>query len=144
MPDIEDDNFQAFHANSICFKGDPDKGGHWVYVDKKLIAHSTYEDNLIKLEDDGVCHGATMINAFESTNPRFKLVPNLKNKNQNYRSILEFYIYLITSGKWDSALENNFYGDVHWIKGTYNGRIVDTTVETMLSYNLLLKQLQKF
>lgn len=116
--DIEDDNFSNSYKNSICFKGDPDDGGHYVYVDSRLNVYGTYElDLLTRPEDDGVCHGVAIIYALGH-----KLITH-KNRTRhenisNYINILSIYKQLINTGLWDNALSNNFYNDVNWIKGT--------------------------
>jgi hypothetical protein len=144
MKDVDDDKFTYAldHNDSICFKGEPDDG-HWVYVDSNLIAHSTYEDKLLKGDDDGMCHGAAMINAFESANPQFQLIPRPKTmaqSTQNYRNLILFYIYLIESHKWDKALAMHFAANVKW----YNKRLHPTTAETKISLDLLKKELANF
>jgi len=111
--DVNDDIFSKSQKNTICFKGDPDTGGHWVYVDKKGQPQSTYENNLIYQEDDGVCHGAAMIYALGYDKTLFPLIENPKNKAQfknNYRSLVSFYIYLIESKKWESSFNYYFQG----------------------------------
>jgi hypothetical protein len=113
IKDVNDDIFSKSQKNTICFKGDPDIGGHWVYVDKKGQPQSTYENNLIYQEDDGVCHGAAMIYALGYDKTLFPLIDNTKNKSQfknNYRSLVSFYIYHIESKKWESSFNYYFQG----------------------------------
>lgn len=144
MKNVDDDRFKKNHAHTICFKG-PRTGGHWVYVDRNLKAHSTYEDNLIDPDDDGVCHGAAMIYAIGANKPggQFPLIPNPKTVNEyknNYKSILKFYIYLIESGKWDKALAKFFAGDISLIvKGT-----TVTIKETDIAYKELKTYIPRF
>ena len=143
---VDDDNFTPAQANSICFKG-PRDDGHWVYIDHNLVGHSTYEDKLILQADDGVCHAAAMINAFESNTDAFRLITrptNLEESNKNYRSILLYYMFLITSKKWDRALRANFFSDVDWTRHTYIFGRVQTTIQTIESYNLLAKEYLRF
>ena len=142
----DDDNFTPDQANSICFKG-PRDDGHWVYIDHNLRAHSTYEDKLILPADDGVCHGAAMINAFERRSRHFRqdfsLIPNPRNQQelkQNYKTILFYYIMLITTGKWDRALRKNFANEVNWIRHDYGDGVVETTTESLQSYKKLSEE----
>jgi len=113
---------------SICFKGDADKGGHYVYVDAKADAHGSYEKGLlIREEDDGICHGAALgfWLSHEAQRSKYRLEPHpcqlpyvdegnnaLEAFKYNYRTILKIYIDIIEKGFWDNALWQNFYNDV--------------------------------
>lgn len=123
--DVNDDNFSVSQKNTICFKGDVN-AGHWVYVDKLGIPHSTYEEKIIYDNDDGVCHGAAMIYALGYDTNYFPLISNpqtIAQYKKNYKSLIEFYIYLIQSGKWDYALRSHFGMDVDWVNNTTNQTI---------------------
>ena len=145
---VDDDNWTNEYKNSICFKG-PEDEGHYVYVDKNKNAYGTYESNLLINEaDDGICHGAAMIFAGLGRPHVDDLIPlpdipDSEKKNfimiylKNYLTILEFYKWLIVSGKWDDALRKNFYYDVTWINGD------KTTKETKASLKMLEKYILK-
>lgn len=136
--DIEDDKYDDKYKNSLCFKGDPERGGHYVYIDKNLVHHGTYEDGLLtRQDDDGVCHGVAIIYALgeNKNNGLFPLIPypqTREDKLTNYKSIIKVYIWLIKSGYWDKALKKKFYKDVTWI-----GPKEKTTEETQESLVLL-------
>lgn len=142
---IENDNFTQSHKNTICFKDDG-SCGHYVYVNNENIALSTFETNLLKNESDGgVCHAAALIYALECNNhkdsKKFHLIPNPKSNDEfkhNYKTILEFYIFLIESGKWDRAMKKNFYEDVTWIKNE------KTTQETQNAIHELKNYIKRF
>jgi hypothetical protein len=142
---VDDDNFTPAQANSICFKG-PRDDGHWVYVDHNQVGHSTYEDELILPADDGMCHGAAMVNAFEKSRhfrQNFSLITKPKNRQQlkqNYKTLLFYYMMLITSGKWDQALRENFDSEVNWIHHDYGYGVVETTSQSLQSYKKLSKE----
>ena len=141
---IGDSNYPPSFKNTLCFKGDPDQGGHYVYIDKNLVHHGTYEDKLLtRREDDGVCHGAAIIYALGENEDggRFPLIPypqTREDKLTNYKSIIEVYIWLIETGYWDKALKKKFYKDVTWI-----GPKEKTTEETQESL-VLLKDYLKY
>lgn len=119
--DINDDNWIEGYRNTITFKGNINTGGHWVFVDDQLNAHSTYEKMLLYDDDDGTCHGAAMIYAFRYNVSKFPLVDFPSSKRDyltNYRSLISFYKWLITSGKWDKALKIYFPNEVEWINDT--------------------------
>jgi len=145
MDDVNDDNFENFHKNTICFKGDIDEG-HYVFVDKNLNYFGSYEKELLsREEDDGICHGAAIAYALHSKartkrdREKFELIDHPQNSDEyrhNYKTILNVYIYLIESKKWDKALEKHFYNDVHWI-----GK---TTTETQKSLQTLKEYIKRF
>jgi hypothetical protein len=142
---INNDNFTQRYANTITYKTGNRGAGHYVYVDNNLVGHSTYEDNLLtRPEDDGICHGAAMIYALQNNGSRlFTLISNPRNRDErkeNYKTILEFYIYLIESGMWDKALEEYFYGDVTWI--TVNRK--RTTQESQIALSMLQNYIDRF
>ena len=146
--DIDDDDFSMKKfRNTICYKGDIDDG-HWVYVDASGIGHSTYEDNLIKGTDDGVCHGVALINALGlNKKSEFLLISSPKTEHQykiNYKNILRFYLYLIKSGRWDKALVKNFYYDMKHTVYNYGSGSVSTTKSTIKSYKLLNSYITRF
>jgi hypothetical protein len=122
-PNIHDDNFNKIHKNSICFKGTYENG-HYVYVDNKREAYGSYEKGILSRDDDdGICHGVAMIYALAKNGcileETFTLIDYPKNDNefrQNYKTILNFYIFIIQKGFWDIAMENNFYEDINWVK----------------------------
>jgi len=63
---------------------------------------------------------------------------NLDAFRHNYKKILQVYIILIESGKWDEALEKFFYDDVHWKTGQ------QTTKETENAYKTLTEYIKRF
>ena len=145
---VENEKFTNKHKNTICYKTDPNEAGHYVFVNENKQAFSTYEKELLRREsDDGVCHGAAMIYALHDkkiiSDDQFVLIDYPKTTEeykQNYKSILEFYIYLITSGLWDQALYNNFYNDVEPIEE--DGK--ETTEETVTSLKTLQEYIKRF
>ena len=146
--DIEDDRFSASFAGSVCFKG-PREEGHYVYVENlgrgRYEGKGTYESGLLtRIQDDGVCHGAAI--AFylfhEEKREGFELIEHPQNDDEsryNYNLILSVYIYLITSGLWDKALEENFYYDVTWIDGE---RTTKETQKSLRTLNAYIKRFQ--
>jgi hypothetical protein len=145
---VDNEKFTKKHINTICYKYEDDGSGHYVFVDEKKQPYSTYEKELLRREsDDGVCHGASMIYASHAMhiipNDQFILIDHPKTLSEfrnNYKSILNFYIYLITSGLWDKALERFFYNDVKWIQK--DGKM--TTVETQKSLETLQDYIRRF
>lgn len=145
---VDNEKFTNKHKNTICYKMDPDQSGHYVFVDENKKAFSTYEKELLRREsDDGVCHGAAMIYALHNQKripaDQFVLIDYPKTSEEyksNYKSILELYIYLITSGLWDDALSKNFYDDVNWIK--VDGK--NTTIQTKKSLETLMEYIKRF
>lgn len=144
---VENEKFTEKHKNTICFKTGEDSG-HYVFVNNNKEAFSTYEKELLKREaDDGVCHGASMIYALHANHSIpddlfiLKDYPKTPGEfKQNYKSLLNFYIYLITSGLWDKALEKFFYNDVDWVVA--NGKI--TTKQTIKSLETLKEYVTRF
>lgn len=137
---VDDDKWIHGFEDSICFKG-PASGGHYVYVDNTLQHHGTYEhDILTRDQDDGVCHGVAIIYALHQENGRFPIITvpvksrTREDYRRNYISILSLYLWLIQSGLWDNAINDNFYGDVTWI--TVNNKI--TSVETQAAERALI------
>jgi hypothetical protein len=145
---VENEKFTQKHKNTICYKTAQDEAGHYVYVNKNMEAFSTYEKELLRREiDDGVCHGASMIYALNDNhlipNNWFVLIDypkNIEDHKQNYKSILNLYIYLITSGLWDKALHKFFYNDVDWI--VLDGK--NTTKQTVKSLETLKEYIKRF
>lgn len=147
---VENVAFTRAHYGTLCFKEPEDEGetGHYVYVTRKGEAQSTYELGLLlRSSDDGVCHGASLIYALKGYNHpdgrMFDLVAHPDPKDveanaNNYRTILELYMYLIESGKWDRALKRNFYTEVHWIDGERKTR------ETQKAYRALKAYIERF
>lgn len=144
----------ADHKNSLCYEQYDDSAGHYFYVDNSLTKKSTYELGLLKEDyddednedNDGVCHGASIIYTLQANDiintDDFPLIPfpeNDKDYLNNYINILYLYKWLITSRKWDKALKHNFYYDVHWIKR--NNKI--TTKETRTALLLLNQYILK-
>ena len=132
---IDNDNFKKINKNTICFN-EPlvaDESGHYVFVDSKLKAHSTYEDNiLLRDEDDGICHGAAMIYAcyYYKIIP-FTLISNpstIDEYKYNYKMILTFYIFIIESGLWKKAMDENFYNE------NKNGNHIKKSLKTLKNY----------
>ncbi len=141
---VENDHFTAKHKNTICYKIGEEDSGHYVYVNDEKEAFSTYEKGLLRRDaDDGVCHGASMIYALHANRmipeDQFILIDYPKTVQQyreNYKSILNFYIYMIESGLWDKALSRFFYNDVDWINGT--------TKQTVKSLQTLREYIKRF
>lgn len=145
---VDNEKFTTKHINTICYKTGENDSGHYVFVDRNKEASSTYEKGLLRRElDDGVCHGASMIYALHS----YQMIPEdmfplidypktTKEYKQNYRSILEFYIYLIETGLWDEALSKFFYNDVEWI--VVDGK--ETTKQTVKSLQTLTEYVKRF
>lgn len=145
---VENEKFTNRHKNTICYKSEPDEGGHYVFINENKEAFSTYEKELLRREsDDGVCHAAAMIYALHGK----KMIPDdqfilidypktVEEYKQNYKSILEFYIYLITSDLWDQALYNNFYNDVKRMEK--DGKM--TTKQTITSLKTLQEYIKRF
>jgi len=123
---IDDDDFEykKYH-NTICFKGNCDEG-HYVYVDEKGEAYGTYEKNLLVQDlDDGVCHGVAMIYAYNLNGGKEKFPIFLGRKNRgddiykrtpqqnldNYRTILNFYLFLCNSEAWKETVNIHFGND---------------------------------
>jgi hypothetical protein len=146
--DIDDDKFKSADKNSICFKGDSNDGGHYVYVPKHKVkcnphkSLGTYECGLLTRErDDGICHGAAIAYYLfhEKKFTNYKIINNPKKSDErrhNYKVILNVYIYIIESGLWDDALSKNFYADVTWIG--------NTTVQTKNALILLKDYITRF
>jgi hypothetical protein len=145
---VDDDKFTKSFKDSLCFKG-PEDEGHYVYITDKLMSdgktydyHGTYEDDLLtREEDDGVCHGVAIIFALHEEKGRFPIniqQGRTKAENKrNYISILKLYQWLIESGLWDKALEDNFYDDVDWINDPNFG--IPTTLQTIKAKDALKK-----
>jgi hypothetical protein len=144
--DINDDDFtDKDYKSSIVFKGEPEpdmtdpysEGGHYVYVDSDGVVYGTYEDDiLISLDDDGICHGYALLNAFikKGAYPQQPITryPRINgtayarkffdkdlrqdqkyNKNRddqiiNYIIIFNFYKYIIEKGWWLKTLNIYF------------------------------------
>jgi hypothetical protein len=149
LNDIWDENIPQEYSGTICFKGEIEDG-HYIYVSKNTnkgfcIPLGSYESNILtRPEDDGVCHGvAICYYLFYSLNDkRFELLENPNNEDtiyrKNYKTILELYIYLIESGKWDNALRDNFYYNLDWDTG-------DTTTEqTHIALDTLKEYIKRF
>jgi hypothetical protein len=145
---VENEKFTKRHINTICYKYEESGAGHYVFVNENKEAFSTYEKELLRRDtDDGVCHGASMIYAAHA----FHLIPDnkfvlkdypktIKDFKDNYKNILEFYIYLIVSGLWDRALEKFFYNELNWIK--IGNKI--TTKQTQKSLETLQEYIKRF
>lgn len=143
---VENDAYTRAHYNTLCFKEpeEEDASGHYVYVTKEGEAQSTYELNLLlRPSDDGVCHGASLIYALKGyqhpDGRMFDLVAHpdprdVATNASNYRTILELYLHLIESGKWDRALKSNFYSEVHWISKGRTTRETQTARRTLKAY----------
>ena len=149
----DNDIFTDDHKNTICFKGDPDPsdpdnddGGHYVFVDGNLIAHGSYESELLAYDsDDGICHGVAIAFALNFIKGRadmfLKEFPTtVEDYKYNYKTILTVYIEIIENGKWDKALLANFYGDVKWIKRNKK----NTTKETQTALRTLKAYIKRF
>ena len=111
---VNDDDFEdeKYH-DTICFKG-PRSKGHYVYVDENGNDYGTFEKNLLVNDsDDGVCHGVAMIYAYNAHNKRKTEFPIVTGRNyrgkytrsnqknlENYRTILNFYLFLCKSKAW--------------------------------------------
>ena len=70
----------------------------------------------------------------------FFLVQDPKNDTDvknNYKSILLFCIFLISSGKWDQALKKTHNEKIKWIIGNYGKGCVTTTEESMKSFETI-------
>jgi hypothetical protein len=115
------------YANSICFKGDENSGGHYVYISKKLKQWGSYEKQILLEDDDGMCHGVAILfsilknpngerikNGLKNLGFEPKLtLPTAKNLSfklyiRNYINILNLYKFIIEKGYWDKALKKYF------------------------------------
>lgn len=118
---------------TICFKGDPDKGGHYLYIGPYGHQYGSYENGLlIRDDDDGICHGVAMC-AFLSVglgDNRFALdwhprgldhrnlplldtpitVHTLPRFKANYFKILSLYQHVLYNKIWKNALKIHFPG----------------------------------
>ena len=56
----------------------------------------------------------------------------------NYKNILLFCVFLITSGKWDEALKNTYNEKIKWVVGNYGKGCVMTTEESIKSFEALI------
>lgn len=86
FPDINDDHTlieNSMYHNSICFKGDEIKGGHYVYVHAPeggpVVVYGTFEQNILTDEDSGLCHMYAVMMAI-----MFHNVTNFMDKNMPY------------------------------------------------------------
>ena len=85
--DINDENFNNSHKNTICFKGEDEKG-HYVYVSEKGTAFGTYECELLLSGDDGVCHGAAIAYYLHTNDPNFKIdLPRIKKNKKTLKKL---------------------------------------------------------
>jgi len=120
------------YYKTMCFKGDRNAGGHYVYVDNTGDALGSYEKGLlIREEDDGICHGAALcfwrfyqegakefnLQVNPATFPYQKGNPQASDRleafKHNYRTVLKLYVDLIETGKWDQALWQVWHTDVN-------------------------------
>ncbi len=115
---INSEVFEEHHKDTICFKGKINEG-HYVYVCPKGTVTGTYENNLICSEDDGICHGAALaasLNNCGYTMGRINKNPKTHLKKiQNYRTIMNTYLYIINQGWWDEALTRYFHSELIWL-----------------------------
>jgi hypothetical protein len=124
---IEDDvwDYEKYKGN-IYFKGDIDCG-HYVYVSEKK-AWGSYENKILLPNDDGMCHGVSMIfailknpdkNVLNSIDIKLNItIPIKANTNKQYKKyrlyirnyiiILKFYKFIIEKGYWGNALKKFF------------------------------------
>ena len=138
--DVNDDDFRnkLFHK-TICFKGNINEG-HYVYVQNSKNVYGTYENDLLYNDsDDGVCHSIAMIFALLKLKKimNFPIILNpvkISEFRHNYRTIVNFYIWLIKTGYWDNALKDNFYHDVTWVDKGKTTRETKTALKTLVKY----------
>lgn len=149
MKNIYDKNIPLKYSRTLCFKGDI-KDGHYIYVsniknNKNFCKpFGSCESNiLVRDEDNGICHGVAMCYYLfhELNDKRFKLLTNKYNEDKiyrkNYKTILNFYIHLIESGKWDKAMKDNFYYELDWKLNT-------TTFQTEIALKTLKEYIRRF
>jgi hypothetical protein len=117
---VNDDEFvKDIHKKTICFKGSRTKG-HYVYVCPRGRVTGTYENNLICSGDDGICHGAALAAALKgceehNIGPIYKNPGDDVNKvKENYKTIMNTYLYIINKGWWDKALTRYFHSELKW------------------------------
>jgi hypothetical protein len=115
------------YANSICFKGDENSGGHYVYISKERKVWGSYEKQILLKYDDGMCHGVAILFAILKNPNKDKIKNNLEKLGfiptlrvltsanlsfklfiRNYINILTLYKFIIEKGYWDSALKIYF------------------------------------
>ncbi len=137
---VDDDDWSDDdYTNSIVFKGKRSEG-HYVYIDYNGEVFGTYEcDILTSIEDDGICHGFAIAAALNNCGLNVgQIIPNPlpKQKEINYKTIMNAYKIILEEGWWDNALEEHFYYDVKWLplsKRVGNIR----TKESLIAYTLL-------
>ena len=135
---VNDEKFSKKYRKTICFKGSPEEG-HYVYVSHNGKVLGTYECGLISENDDGICHGAALAAAFiecGKLSSAFYSNPKTKEEmDENYKTILNTYIFIIENGTWDRALYKYFYTDVTW---THDEK---TTKQTIIALKTLRQYL---
>lgn len=106
--DILDDIFKQKHHGQICFKGDPVRGGHYCFIDPEKGPVGTYECNLLKDKDDGMCHGAALAYYIDrqlidaGKPPRYSLIRDPQSDDDfifNYKQIFTLYDKILST-RW--------------------------------------------
>lgn len=129
------------YKNTICFKGN-NEDGHYVYINENNDVWGTYECQLIYKTDDGMCHGGALAAAFYhcgiKVGPLVNKPKTTEEFVQNYKVLLNTYLFIIQKGYWDDALRETFYSELDWINGD------KTTKQTQIAKRVITERLAQF
>ena len=118
------------YRHSFCFKGDPTRGGHYVYISHENKVYGTYETGALCENDDGVCHLYALYKAVQ-------INLSLQSKTSHF---LNGFVFFDTGNPHTAIRQSKFdFADKPGMFDPYNGEtlLINYYLILSLAYNLL-------